>query len=83
MHKTKATGTEKRVPQMQSATEALQEAEAREPARHRDDTASPYFTGEPRLRIDRRRFLLGSVAAAGAASALSRSKSLAIAPPTK
>jgi sulfane dehydrogenase subunit SoxC len=73
MHKTKATGTEERVQQRQSATEALQEAEERELARHRDDPASPYFTGEPRLRIDRRRFLLGSVAAASAASVLSRS----------
>src|SRR5260370_229886 len=34
--------------------------------------ASPYFPGA-RLRIDRWRFLLGSVAAAGAASTLSRS----------
>ena len=36
MHKTRATGTEERVQQRQSATEALQEAEARALARHRD-----------------------------------------------
>ena len=61
----------------ESTMEALREAEARQLAEDRDDPASPYFVGDARERIGRRRFLAGSIAAAGIAAALSRSASAA------
>jgi sulfane dehydrogenase subunit SoxC len=56
-----------------STTEEMLEAEARWLAQSRNDPASPYFAGDARTRMDRRRFLVGSIAAAGVASGLSRS----------
>ena len=55
-----------------SSMEALLEAEARELAHGRADPASPYFAGDPKARVGRRRFLVGSLAAAGVAGALVR-----------
>jgi|SRR5690349_5865739 len=55
-----------------SAADALLEAEARVLARDRNDPASPYFAGDPRIRAERRRFLLGSIAAAGVGGLLTR-----------
>ena len=49
-----------------STTDALLMAEARQLAHDRNDPASPYFTGDSQARFDRRRFLAGSMAAAGA-----------------
>lgn len=60
-------------PARESPFEALREAEARQLAQNRDDPASPYFAGNSRERIGRRRFLVGSIAAAGVAAGLSRS----------
>src|SRR5205823_5821354 len=62
--KTRAEGNEERIA-APSPTSALLEAEVRELERHRNDPASPYFTGRRERRLDRRGFLLGSVAAAG------------------
>ena len=45
---------------------ALLEAEARQLAHDRVDPASPYFAGDRSARVDRRRFLAGSIAAAAA-----------------
>ena len=59
----------------ESTMEALREAEARQLAEDRDDPASPSFVGDARERIGRRRFLVGWIAAAGIAAALSRSAS--------
>ncbi len=60
-------------PARESSFEALREAEARQLAEDRNDPASPYFVGDPRERIGRRRFLVGSIAAAGVAAGLARS----------
>jgi sulfane dehydrogenase subunit SoxC len=70
--KNKATGTEERKGEQFSTAEALREAEGHELERLRADPTSPYFTGNRRARVDRRRFLLGSIAAAGAAGPLAR-----------
>ena len=60
-------------PQAQrSRVETLLEAEARQLAHDRADPASPYFAGDPKARVDRRRFLAASLAAAGAAGVLAR-----------
>ena len=56
-----------------SSVEALLEAEAHQLAHDRSDPASPYFAGDPKARVDRRRFLVGSLAAAGAAGVLAQS----------
>jgi sulfane dehydrogenase subunit SoxC len=63
----------------ESTMEALRRVEARELELNRDDPASPYFAGDPRASIGRRRFLAGSIAAVGVATGLSRS-ALAAAP---
>lgn len=55
------------------AIEAPREVEVNELARGHNDLGSPYFTGVPRNRLDRRRFLLGSIATAGMAGSLPRS----------
>ena len=60
-------------PVQPSSRDALLEAEARQLAHERSDPASPYFTGDPKARVDRRRFLVGSLAAAGAAGVVPRS----------
>jgi sulfane dehydrogenase subunit SoxC len=60
-------------PAQRSSIDALLEAEARQLAQERSDPASPYFAGDPKARVDRRRFLIGSLAAAGAAGVVSRS----------
>jgi sulfane dehydrogenase subunit SoxC len=57
---------------MKSTTEEMLEAEARWLAQRRSDPASAYFAGDARARVDRRRFLAGSIAAAGAASLMPR-----------
>lgn len=46
--------------------------EARALAQKRLDPESPYFAGDPRLRAERRRFMVGSLAALGAGSAMAR-----------
>jgi len=56
-----------------SPRELLIETEARQLAQQRGDPASPYFSGDPKARVDRRRFLIGSLAAAGAVGVVSRS----------
>jgi sulfane dehydrogenase subunit SoxC len=56
-----------------SSIETLLEAEARQLAHDRADPASPYFAGDPKARVDRRRFLAASLAAAGAAGVLAPS----------
>ncbi|HKW81084.1 MAG TPA: sulfite dehydrogenase [Casimicrobiaceae bacterium] len=53
-----------------SAAGMLLESEAAVLARNRDDPASPYFVGGSGLRIDRRRFLAGAMAAGVAAASL-------------
>src|SRR5665213_4089281 len=53
-----------------SRVEALLEAEAHALAQKRLDSASPYFAGYKPARTDRRRFMLGSIAALGSAGAL-------------
>ena len=55
-----------------SSIETLLEAEARQLAHDRTDPASPYFAGDPKARVDRRRFLAGSLVAASAAGMLVR-----------
>ena len=57
----------------ESTADVLREAENRQLAQDRDDPASAYFTGDPRGRVDRRRFLAGSIAAAGSRRRRSRS----------
>jgi sulfane dehydrogenase subunit SoxC len=69
---TKATGAQQRSTEP-SATDALLDAEARELERHRNDPASPYFSGSREKPLDRRGFLLGSVAAAGSMAGFARS----------
>ncbi len=53
-----------------SAVDALRKAETRQLAHDRNYPASPYFAGDPRLRVERRRFLLRSIAAASAGGLL-------------
>ena len=55
-----------------SSTDLLLDAEARQLAHDRNDPATAYFSGDPKARIDRRRFLMGSLAAAGTAGMLAR-----------
>ena len=55
-----------------SAVDRLLEAEARLLAHERRDPVSPYFNADPRLRTERRRFMLGSLAAAAAAGLVPR-----------
>ena len=57
----------------ESTADVLREAENRQLAQDRGDPASAYFTGDPRGRVDRRRFLAGSIAAAGVVAGISRS----------
>jgi len=59
--------------EQRSTIDALLDAETEQLRLDRNDPASPYFSGDPRARVDRRRFLLGSIAAVGATSALPRS----------
>jgi sulfane dehydrogenase subunit SoxC len=68
----KAATVKEQMRAQKSMTDEMLGAEARWLAQSRNDPASPYFAGDPRTRVDRRRFLLGSIAAAGAASSLSR-----------
>ncbi len=68
MHKD-ATAKER---EREAATRALRDSEAGQLAANRNDPASAYFTGDPRARLDRRRFLAGSLTAAGIAGGLSR-----------
>ena len=56
---------------------ALREIEARQLAQDRADPASPYYTGGDRERLHRRRFMVGSLAAASAAIGLPRAASSA------
>src|SRR5215813_5782465 len=56
--------------EQRSTMDALLQAEAEQLLLDRNDPASPYFSGDSRARVDRRRFLLGSIAAVGATSAL-------------
>lgn len=53
-----------------SAVEAVREAEARHVAQVRNDPTSVYFTGDRAARANRRRFLVGSLAAASVAGEL-------------
>ena len=55
-----------------SNTDLLLDAEARQLAHDRNDPATAYFSGDPKARVDRRRFLMGSLAAAGTAGMLAR-----------
>jgi len=55
-----------------SAVDRLLEAEARQLAHERRDPASPYINADPRLRAERRRFVLGSLAAAAATGLVAR-----------
>jgi len=64
---------EERLREQKSMAEEVREAEERRLALDRNDPASPYFTGDPRPRVDRRRFLVGSLAVAGLAGGLSSS----------
>lgn len=76
MHKDATS--EERLRAQKSTVEALREGEERRLARDRNDPASPYFNGDPRARVDRRRFLVGSLVAAGVAGGLSRSTRAAV-----
>ena len=51
---------------------ALREVEARQLAQNREDPASVYFAGDDNDRLHRRRFMVGSIAAAGAAIGFAR-----------
>ena len=55
-----------------TSAEALREVETRQLAQNSEDQASAYFAGNDRDRLRRRRFMVGSMAAAGAVIGLAR-----------
>ncbi|HKO68153.1 MAG TPA: sulfite dehydrogenase [Burkholderiaceae bacterium] len=57
--------------QSTSTVDQWLDAEQRFLAQKRDDPASPYFQGDRRASVDRRRFMLGSIASIGATAAMS------------
>ena len=60
-----------------SGTDQILADEARALAQKRTDPGSPYYSGSGPRRADRRRFVLGSMAAFGVGSALTRHASAA------
>ena len=67
------SNTNEAFPAQLDAVEALRAAEERQLAHGRDDPTSMYFSGGDPDRAGRRRFMVGSIAAAGAAAGLARS----------
>src|SRR5688572_16633927 len=68
MHDETVSATDQR---RKSTIQELKSAEERMLAEKRNDPYSPYFVGDAYARMARRRFMLGSVAAIGAASGIS------------